>query len=293
MLFNKRKSLILLTLLFALILTACGNNDEKTSTSNEKKQTIIMGQNNWAENIAVTNMWKLILEEKGYEVEFKMLDMAPIMAGLQRGDLDVGLEVWLPVQDAFYYEKYKDDVYFNEEPWYDTAKVGLVVPAYMEEVNSIEDLNTHKDEFNGQITGFDPGAGTMEVTGQLLDDYNLDFELVEGSEPAMLSAIQKAFEEKESIVAPLWSPHWAFSEFDLKYLEDPKETYGGVEKIYFATRKGFEEDFKEVFDWLKNWKMNDDQIGTLMSDVKNADKPIDGAKKWIEENQDTIDEWLK
>lgn len=43
-------------------------------------------------------------------------------------------------------------------------------------------------------------------------------------------------------VAPLWSPHRTFSEVDLKYLEDPKEVYGGAEKIHHATRHSFEED---------------------------------------------------
>ncbi len=38
--------------------------------------------------------------------------------------------------------------------------------------------------------------------------------------------------------------------------------------------------------------MDDDQIGSLMSYVAEAEKPIDGAKKWIEENKEVIDEWL-
>ncbi|WP_328515427.1 glycine betaine ABC transporter substrate-binding protein [Halobacillus yeomjeoni] len=40
--------------------------------------------------------------------------------------------------------------------------------------------------------------------------------------------------------APLWSPHWLFSEYDFKFLQDPKKTFGGVKKIYHAIRHGFD-----------------------------------------------------
>ncbi|MGB7998671.1 MAG: glycine betaine ABC transporter substrate-binding protein, partial [Anaerobacillus sp.] len=134
---------------------------------------------------------------------------------------------------------------------------------------------------------------TMEVTEQLIKDYDLDFELVPSSESAMLAEIKKAVNDKEPIVAPLWSPHWVFSKYDLKFLEDPQNTFGGVEKIHHATRQGFEEDYPKVSEWFKNWKMNNQQIGELIDYVESSEEPADGAKKWVEENQDLIDEWVK
>ncbi len=63
----------------------------------------------------------------------------------------------------------------------------------------------------------------MEVTEELIKDYNLDYELTSSSEPAMITQIGEAVKNKEPIVAPLWSPHWIFAEYDLKFLEDPKK----------------------------------------------------------------------
>ncbi|MBT2218132.1 glycine betaine ABC transporter substrate-binding protein [Virgibacillus dakarensis] len=296
MFFKKSYVLILFVALVAG-LAACGSNSSSGTSKDSGEETdgkkkIVMGQTNWAENIAVTNMWDVILEDKGYDLELKMLDMGTQMAAVASGDLDVSLEVWLPVQDASYLEQYQDQVNFSEETWYDTAKVGLVVPTYMEDINSIEDLNAHKDEFEGEITGFEPGAGTMEVTEQLIKEYDLDFELVPSSEPAMITSIGEAIKNKEAVVAPLWSPHRVFSEMDLKYLEDPKKVYGDVEKIHHATRHGFADDFPEVDQWLKNWKMDDEAIGQLMSYVNDANSPKEGAAKWVEENQDLVNEWL-
>ncbi|KGX90023.1 glycine betaine ABC transporter substrate-binding protein [Pontibacillus marinus] len=286
---KKGLSFILATLMVA-VLTACGST---SGESEEKDPALTIGQINWAENIAVTNMWKVILEDKGYDVELNNLNMGTTMEALENGELDASLEVWLPVQDANYLKEYKDTVNFSEATWYDKAKVGLVVPSYVEEVNSVEDLNEHKELFEGEIIGFDPGAGTMEVTQQLIKDYNLDYELLSSSEPAMLAEIGKAVEKKEPIVAPLWSPHWVFSKYDLKFLKDPKNTFGGVEKIHHATRQKFAEDFPKVSQWFKNWKMNDQQIGELISYVEDSEEPIDGAKKWVEENQELINEWVK
>lgn len=289
--FMRFKYLMVIVLSFSVLISACGGKKEE-ETKDTNVRVIEMGQINWAENIAVSNMWKVILEDKGYEVNFNVLDIGTTMAALANNELDVGLEVWLPVQDASYLEQYKEEIHFSDETWYDNAKVGLVVPSYVEEVNSIEDLNDYQALFESVIVGFDPGAGTMEVTEDLITAYDLDYELLPSSEPAMVTEIKEAIDQGDPIVAPLWSPHRIFSEVDLKYLEDPKEVYGGVEKIHHATRHGFAEDFPEVDRWLKNWKMDDDQIGALMSYVADADDPIEGAKQWVEENEDTINEWL-
>lgn len=295
----KKELIFIIALLMVAVLTACGGtneetNDEQAGTETEvNNEEINIGQVLWAENIAITNMWKVILEEKGYNVKLDILEMGVMMAALEGGDLDASLEVWLPVQDANYLEKYQDSFNFSESTWFDNAKVGLIVPTYLEEVNSIEDLNEHKELFDGKIIGIDPGAGTMDVVTQLIQDYNLEFELLPSSEPAMLSAVGGAIENEKPIVVPLWSPHWAFSKYDLKFLEDPQNTFGGVEKIHHATRQGFEEDYPKVSEWFKNWKMDDKQIGELINYVESAEDPLDGAKKWVEENQELIGEWVK
>lgn len=297
--FTKRVFLVL-SIVFVTILSACGDSSKSESkgtgskdATNGDKGTIEMAQISWAENIAVTNMWKVILEEQGYKVKLNLLDMGTIMKALAEDELDINLEVWLPIQDKAYLQQYKDQVFFAEEPWYDNAKVGLVVPTYLENINSIEDLNKHKDMFAGEITGFDPGAGTMEVTEEVIKEYDLDYELIPSSEPAMITEIDEAIKKEEPIVAPLWNPHRVFSQFDLKYLEDPKKVYGEVEKIYYATRLDFEKDFPEVSEWMKNWKMDDEAIGELMTYVNETEEPIEGAKKWVDENQDRINKWMK
>ncbi len=140
-----------IALLVVVTLAACGGSSEESS-SEVNQDEISIGQINWAENIAVTNMWKVILEEKGYNVKLQLLDMGTMMKALESGDLDVSLEVWLPVQDKNYLKEYQDTVNFSDATWYDNAKVGLVVPTYMEDINSIEDLNKTKTSLMAKLS---------------------------------------------------------------------------------------------------------------------------------------------
>jgi len=124
-------SKVFIALTLAIVLGACGDtNESSTNTNNEEANAssedkeLTFGLITWPENIAVNNVWKVLLEEKGYDVELNQLDMGIIMESLNTGDLDVGIEVWLPIQDISYYEEYKDTVDFNDTPWFDNAKVG-------------------------------------------------------------------------------------------------------------------------------------------------------------------------
>lgn len=292
--FIKKGSFILMIALFGVLAACSSDSDNAADANNADSDEIFIGQISWPENIAVTNMWKAVLEQEGYDVKLEIVDMGPQMSSLAEDDLDIAPEVWLPVQDKMYYEEYKDEVDFFDEPWYENGKVGLAVPEYMDNINSIEDLNENKDLFNGEITGFEPGAGTMETAEAMIEDYDLDYDLVESSESAMISAVLDAEEEGEPIVAPLWQPHYVFAEADLKFLEDPKKSFGEVEEIFMATREGFESDQEEVYNWLKNFKLDEDQLGDLMLKVEeNEDDPFEGAQEWVDENQDLVDEWIE
>lgn len=301
---GKPIKIVILLLGLILLLSACGANDaskeneEKSTNENEEtepldeKGTIKIGMNNWVENIAVSNMWKAILEKKGYDVELISVEKAVLYQGLSTGDLDIGMEIWLPLTDKSYYEEYEDDIELREN-WYEGTDLALTVPAYMDDINNIEDLNNYKEEFDSVIMGIEPGASITALTEEVIEEYDLDFELQESSEPAMLTELKKRIDKEEPIVVTLWKPHSSFAEFDLKTLEDPKNIYGDSENIYYATKMDFEDEHPDVVEWFDNFILDDDQLGSLMSEVETADSELEGAKKWIDNNQALVDEWMK
>ncbi|WP_019850266.1 glycine betaine ABC transporter substrate-binding protein [Desulfitobacterium sp. PCE1] len=281
--------------LLTLGLIGCGTPSGSPSGDQSAKggeKTVSIGYVNWAEAIAVSNLWKVILEEQGYKVEMKSLDAAPLFVGLSGGNLDLFMDSWLPITHQTYWDKYKDKL-DDYGVWYTAeAKIGLVVPEYVD-INSIEELNAHKDKFSGKITGIDPGAGIMKATETAIDSYELDFQLIQSSEAAMLAALEKAYRSNEWIAITGWSPHWKFAKYDLKYLEDPKNSYGDSEEIHTLANKKFTQTHPEVGDMIKKFKLNDQQIGTLESYINDGMKPEEAAKKWISENRDLVDSWIK
>ncbi|NAO96033.1 MULTISPECIES: glycine betaine ABC transporter substrate-binding protein [unclassified Halomonas] len=263
-----------------------------TASAND---TLTIGTNNWAENIAVSHMWQQLLEEQGYDVELTTTGKSVLFSGLANGDLDISLEVWLPHGDAQYIEPYKDRVDVHDA-WFDGAQDELVVPAYMEDINSISDLKDNAGRFDYQgeptILGIESGSAISGETENAIKSYNLPFRQLNSSGPAMLAALEEAYANEAPIAVTLWQPHWAYAQYDLKALEDPKKSYGGGDDIMWMSPKGFGEEHPEVTQMLDTWHMSHDQLADLMLTIENLGDPTQGAKQWIEEHRDLIDGWL-
>ncbi len=148
------------------------------------------------------------------------------------------------------------------------------------------------EQLDYELVGIESGASIMDLTEEVIDEYDLDYDLIDSSEAAMMAELDTVYGNQEPIVVTLWDPHWAFAEYDLKYLDDPQEVFGEGEDIIFITRENFEDDFEEVLGWMNDWKMDDDSLGPLMATIEDKEDPVEGAQAWIDENQDLIDEWI-
>ncbi len=134
----------------------------------------------------------------------------------------------------------------------------------------------------------------MSKTEKVLEDYALEsFELVSGSGATMTAALADAIKNEEWIAVTGWTPHWKFAKWDLKYLDDPKGTYGGEEAIHTIVRKGLKEDMPEVYAFLDNFEWTPDEMAELMVWNQEEDSdPYETAKRWIEENPEKVNAWL-
>jgi glycine betaine/proline transport system substrate-binding protein len=295
-------ALILTLLLGLMMLAGCsdtatdsaGSSAPETASSNEavSGDTVKLVYVNWSEGVAMTNLAKAILEDKmGYNVEITMADVAPIFTALANGDQDAFMDAWLPTTHASYMEEYGDNLDDLGNNFED-AKIGLVVPSYVE-INSIDDLNSVAGDFNHEIIGIDSGAGIMKATDAAIESYDLDYELIPGSGPAMTAALGAAIEDNEPVVVTGWAPHWKFARWDLKFLEDPQGIYGGSENIHTITRKGFSDEMPDVAAFLTNFYMDGQQLGDLMGAIADSDEdPVDVARIWMAEHEDLVNSWI-
>jgi len=144
------------------------------------------------------------------------------------------------------------------------------------------------------ITGIEPGAGTTELAHNTLEGYeNLEgWELLESSTAGMLGALEEAVKSEEPIILTGWTPHWMFSAYDLKFLEDPKGTFGGSENVNTIVRKGLEEDMPSAYTILDRFYWEPADMEAVMFDAQEVSFE-EAAAKWIEANPDKVAEWVE
>jgi glycine betaine/proline transport system substrate-binding protein len=288
----------------ALTVTACGGNEASdTDASGEGSSScdsVTLGFiPAWTDTLSTSYLWQNVLEDKGYEVELEAIaEAAPLYAGLANGDIDVYSSAVPEATHAAYWEEYGDQLE-DLNIWYEGGMVNaLAVPDYTE-IDSIAELAENPELFDERIVGIEPGAGLTAMTKEsVMPTYGLGdagYELVESSTVAMLAELQAAIDAQEDIVVTLWHPFWAYGQFPLKDLEDPKGAFADPEGMHTLARGGFSEDCAEVADLMGELTLSDEEYASLENTVVNEygeGKYAEGVAAWLEENPD-VEETLK
>jgi len=291
---NRSLSILGLGAVSLLALSGCAAAEAETvgNGNSDNKDLTIAVFNGWDEGIVASELWKAILDEKGYNVELEYADVAPVYAGLSTGDYDLNLDVWLPNTHASYIEEYGDDI-TEISAWNDEAKNTIAVNADAP-IDTLAELAENADLFDNRLVGIEPGAGLTEaVTDNTIPTYGLeDMDYQTSSTAAMLTELTAAEKSGENIAVTLWEPHWAYGSFELKNLEDPEGTLGVAETIHAYGKKDFSTDFPQATKWLGEFKLDLAQLTSLETamfvDYDGQDYgPI--VEKWIEDNQEYVD----
>lgn len=300
---NWKHLIVIAALTLVLLLAGCGANDDNNGANNnasngdvslspEAGESIELVYVEWDTEVASSHVIGKVLEDLGYDVTLTPLDNAVMWQSIATGQADAMVAAWLPGTHGALYEEYKDqivDLGANLEG----AKIGLVVPDYMD-INSIADLPQVADELDSTITAIEPGAGVVQAAEQSLIDYELDgWEVAPSSSGAMATALGDAIANEEPIVVTGWSPHWKFSAYDLKYLEDPEGTFGDEEIIATMVREGLEEDLPYAYKILDNFYWSQDDMNEIMLEIQNGVAPEDAAAAWVEANEDKVNKWIE
>src|SRR5690625_875182 len=150
------------------------------------------------------------------------------------------------------------------------------------------------EEVDYTIIGIEPGAGITQATNTALEEYeNLaGWNHEESSTAAMLTELREAINNEEPIIVAGWTPHHKFAQYDLKYLDDPLEAYGGEEYISTIVRDGLQEDMPEAYEVLDRFYWEVEDMESIM--LAGQDMEIEeAAEEWVAENEDTVAEWTE
>lgn len=275
----------------ALGLVACSEDGGDGGSAGD---TIRMGYlPSWSDGLSMAHLMENQLNEMGYEVEHVALsDAAVVYQGLANGDIDIYPSAWPEETHIEYAERYEDD-YESLGAWYDSADLNLSVPEYMDDINTVSDLQGQADRFDGTIIGIEPGAGLTRATQEdVMPGYGLDgYELTTSSTTAMLAELDTAIQNENDIVVTLWTPFWANNSFPVKALEDPEGLFPEPESLHILAAEGFSEDYPDIAEFAGDVKISDEKYSELEDMVVNEygeGREAEAIQAWLDENPDLL-----
>lgn len=295
----KSKGTILLSslLVIALLVSIPSFKLEAQRKFGEDKQdTLTIAVSSWTSAMASAELVKYILEnEVGINVKLLDMNLGAAFQALEKKDLDILIEGWLPTAQSEYWDKSsKNLVTFG--PVAENAFQGWVVPDYIPEdkLSAIEDLKDEevRKKLNGEITGISPGTGIMEHSHDMIEQYELEnYKLVPSSDYAMMAQLKRAIQKKEWIVVTLWRPHVAFYLHDLRFLSEPKNLQGTEEGIYIIAREDILNALPSaVTEFLARYYMPISKVDELVSAFQEEEDMV--APIFVEDNPKLVDYWL-
>ena len=87
-----------------------------------------------------------------------------------------------------------------------------------------------------------------------------------------------------------WSPHWMFSQYALRYLEDPKQVLGG-ESIPGLGRKGFSAAYPKAAAFLRTLKLPLADLEGVMFKARDSSAAKEAAA-YVAARGDVVERWL-
>ena len=280
----------MMTVLLLVVLAACSTGSGSGDKKDEKKtQTITFGVTPWTSTVPPTKVARLILEDMGYKVEETNADVSSIYIGLSRGEINAYMDSWMPSHEV-HLEKYKGKVE-DTAVSFSGAASGLVVPTYMEDINSIEDLIGKEDLFGNEIYGVEAGGNAAKIIDSLIEGYGLDMKQVNSSEGGMIAQGMRQMQQEKPVVFYGWRPHTMFNKMDIKVIEDTKG-YFSIPDIHVITNTGLKEEAPEAYEFLSNWSIDINDLEAMIVAIEDGAEPEVVAREWIDNNQDKVNEMI-
>lgn len=255
----------------------------------------------WTDISATTAVAGLVLKNLGYTPKVDILSVAVTYEALPRGDVDVFLGNWMPLQEPT--QKPLVDAGKIEVPRVNLegAIIGFAVPkaAYDEGLKTYADIAKFGDALDHKIYGIEAGSSANGTIAEMIasDKFGLkDFELVESSEQAMLAQVKRAAKGGDPIVFFGWRPHPMNVNIEMEYLTAGDNVFGpndGAAEVLTNTRPGYSTDCPNVGKLLANLEFSVEAEDLMMSYVLDDGMSADAAaEKWLKDNPGVLDAWL-
>ncbi|QXW44653.1 choline ABC transporter substrate-binding protein [Pseudomonas amygdali] len=270
----------------------------------EACHTVNFSDVGWTDITVTTAVTSAVLESLGYTTKTTMISVPVTYKSLADGkNMDVFLGNWMPTMENDIKPYREAGTVETVRANLENAKYTLAVPQalYDKGLHDFADIAKFKKELGGKIYGIEPGNDGNRLIQSMIDKNafglkDAGFKVVESSEAAMLSQVDRAVKRKNDVVFLGWEPHPMNTRFKMKYLTGGDDFFGpnyGQATIYTNTRKGYSQECSNVGQLLKNLSFTLDMESTLMGNVLDDKmKPDAAVKAWIKKNPQVLDTWL-
>lgn len=239
-----------------------------------------IGWVNWADAEITAKLAQIAIEDQLKQpVKMVQADIGIQFQAMANGSIDLIPMVWLPNTHAVFVDKHKEKL--EDLGVLYEGRLGMAVPNSIptSELSSIEDLKKPeiREKLGGRILSSEVGNGQYKLTQKAFEVYQLTgYKIVASSETGMLTEMDRGLKRDKWSVINAWSPHWMFSKWDLRYLDDPKKVLGENEQIHVIARKGFSEQYPQVAAFFAHYKLPEGDLQKLMLQARDssADKVV-------------------
>lgn len=317
-----RKLALVLSVSLLFLLAACGGGASKDSID-----VIKFADAGW-DSIRVHNsIAQLIIEEGyGYKTEEINGTSAATFQALEKGDINVYMEVWTDNLKDIYEEALEKETILSLSTNFDDNTQGLYVPTYVIEgdeekgieaiapdLKTVEDLANYpevfqdpEDKSKGRIVGAPSSWVVSEHLAEKIETYGLDETynyLAPGSDAAIVASLVGAYTQGEPWVGYYWSPTWVTAKYDLTLLEDNpydeavwdenKGTEFAPSDVVVAVHTDLATQAEDVVGFLKNYETSNELTEHMLDYMEETDADADEtAKWWMTENEDIWSSWV-
>ncbi len=308
-----------------IALTACGGGTVKEQADENKSEAAAKGGDCEELNLLV-HPWvgyaadayvvgAVAEQELGCTVNYiDLKEGGPSYQALKSGDGDVILEEWSHAEELA--AGVADGSVVDLGSPGNVGIIGWYVPAWLAEEHPevldyknlndfAADFETSESDGKGQFLGSDPTFTQYDEA--IVENLGLDFKVVfAGGETATVTALQKAQENKEWLIAYFWEPQYVHAEVPLARVALPPYEEGcdadpakvacdyAETQLKKIARKEFMDSGSTAAGLVQNFTWTNEDQNQVASYI-TADKmtPEDAAAKWVADNPDKVDAWLQ
>lgn len=287
-------------LIAALLLsTVVGAATTVHAADPESCRTVRISDLGWTDIALTSNTAAKILTALGYQPEMQLLGLNVTYEMLKKGDLDVFLGNWRPIQDEQFKSYYDEGSVVPLAVNLEGAKYTLAVPKYVADagVKSFDDLAAHADKFDSKIYAIEPGSNQALLDMVAADRHGLGkWEIVESSEAAMLAQVDKSIPKKEWVVFLGWEPHPMNMSLQMEYLAGGDLEFGpnfGGATVRTIARKDFSAECPNAARLFSNLVFDLAYENVGMDMIMNKGETAENAAvAMMAKHPEKVEKWL-